>query len=94
MAAFDRRMPNPARRMPDVKRMRFPPHYLDLYPVKGFLRFRRNCARNRPVAFGNWIAKTIRRERRKTMMVAAGLGGLVVICLLFAMMDTPPHIGR
>jgi hypothetical protein len=28
------------------------------------------------------------------MMVAAGLGVLVVICLLLAMMETPPHIGR
>jgi hypothetical protein len=30
----------------------------------------------------------------ETMMVAAGLGVLVVICLLLSMMETPPHIGR
>ena len=28
------------------------------------------------------------------MLVAGGLGVLVVICLLLAMMETPPHIGR
>lgn len=29
----------------------------------------------------------------ETMLVAGGLGVLVVICLLLAMMETPPHIG-
>jgi len=28
------------------------------------------------------------------MMVAAGLGILVVICLLLSLLDTPPAIGR
>jgi hypothetical protein len=40
----------------------------------------------------NCLADT--QSEVETMMVAAGLGVLVVICLLLAMMETPPHIGR
>jgi hypothetical protein len=33
-------------------------------------------------------------EVRIDMVVAAVLGALVVLCLLLAMVETPPHVGR
>jgi hypothetical protein len=33
-------------------------------------------------------------QRDRPMMIATGLGILVVICLLLSMIQTPPEIGR
>src|SRR5579872_2136965 len=47
-----------------------------------------------PVIFGNRSALLSAEVENRTMLIAAGLAILVVICLLLSMVQTPPEIGR
>jgi hypothetical protein len=44
--------------------------------------------------YGTQIAQPIDRGEEVTMIVTAGLGILVVFCLLLSMLEKPPAVGR
>jgi hypothetical protein len=45
-------------------------------------------------SYGPWIALPICEVREPFMLVAGGLGVLVVVCLLLSILQKPPAIGR
>ena len=57
---------------------------------------RRGVHREVTQAFQGWHPNCNRNggDERYLMIVAAGLGVLVVFCLLLSMVQTPPAIGR